>query len=188
MQKPKIVGILRVFLLLISIVACSGRWPFHPLVSQPSLLTPASLGQSVTLYNRVQYSDASGSEHFELVLAVDTQEIKLIIMGELGRRLVTASYDGMTLDVQEEPGRLAYQWGYRQLLLDLQFIFWPERAWLKSREQAHWRIETTGLQRRFFYKNRLYTSIDQQVDDTNEYRYYNAHLDYHLVVKTASVQ
>lgn len=189
MQKPKIVSILSVFLLLSSIVACSGRWLFPPLVSsQPGLLTPASLGQqSVTLYNRVQYSDVSGSEYFELVLAVDTQEIKLVIMGEFGQRLVTASYDGITLDVQEEQGSRPYKWAYKQLLLDFQLIFWPDTAWLKSREQAHWRLETAGLQRRFFYKNELYTSIDQQVD-TDEYQYYNAHLDYNLLVKSAPLQ
>jgi len=188
LQKPKIVSILSVFLLLSSIVACSGRWPFSPLVSsQPGLLTPASLGQSVTLYNRVQYSDVSGSEYFELVLAVDTQEIKLVIMGEFGQRLVTASYDGITLDVQEEQGSRPYKWAYKQLLLDFQLIFWPDTAWLKSREQAHWRLETAGLQRRFFYKNELYTSIDQQVD-TDEYQYYNARLDYNLLVKSAPLQ
>lgn len=139
------------------------------------------------MYNRVQYSDVSGSEHFELVLAVDTQKIKFVIMGEFGQRWVTASYDGMTLDVQEEPGRRAYKWGYRQLLLDLQFIFWPDTAWLKDDEQASWRIKTAGLQRQFFYKNKLYASINQQVG-TGEYRYYNAHLDYNLVVKAAQLQ
>lgn len=186
MQRHKIYRFFCLSLVLVAIIGCSGRWPFFSSTLEPVLAAPALVDKSISLYNIVHYRDVNVKEDFELVLVVDNKEIKMVIMGAFGQRLATVTYDAVNFDVKKEIGNRPFKFSYRQLLMDLQLIFWPETAW-SGEDDAHWRIETEGLQRRFYYENVLYGVVDYDGlrGESGNYRYFNEHLDYDLLIKAS---
>jgi Protein of unknown function (DUF3261) len=101
--------------------------PTRPTATSWPLLTPAALGSTKQV--RQVLRGAFGGRDFNLQCVVQVQADRLTIIGvtALGLRAFTINYDGRKLDEQRAP-QLPDFVSAKQLLNDLQLVFWPLNA------------------------------------------------------------
>ena len=99
-------------------------------VSAPELprlrMTPAALGQSVSLQQRLEFRIGGQSRVLDGLLEVDAEAVRLVVqaLGQPGVRLV---WDGERLEQRRAPWLPSAVRGER-VLDDLQFALWPAEA------------------------------------------------------------
>ena len=99
-------------------------------VSAPALprlrMTPAALGQSVSLQQRLEFRIGGQSRVLDGLLEVDAEAVRLVVqaLGQPGVRLV---WDGERLEQRRAPWLPSAVRGER-VLDDLQFALWPAEA------------------------------------------------------------
>lgn len=122
-------------LLIAALVLLASCASTPPLVMQDSswpLLSPVSLSQArqVTQLLRGDYNE--NSFNLRSVVTVDAQQLTVIGLTSVGLRAFTLKYDGNNLSEERAP-QVPATLQPRQLLNDLQLIFWPlsalQEAW-----------------------------------------------------------
>jgi hypothetical protein len=127
------VGIL--FAALAALGACAGNQRLssnHTSGAGLPLLPPESLGESrqISQLLRADYGDSFIS--LRCVVIIDAKALKIIGLTSYGLRAFTLSYDGQRLR-ESRSAQFPKALGSRQLLNDLQLVYWPlatlQQAW-----------------------------------------------------------
>jgi hypothetical protein len=107
-------------------------------------LSPASLGESISLQQRLTVQRDGRIDQLEAALEVDEESVHLIIL-VLGQRMLSLVFDGQAVETWRHPA-VPTQLRAEDVLEDLQLTLWPADA-IRSALPAHWRIEERGLRR-----------------------------------------
>jgi hypothetical protein len=107
-------------------------------------LTPAALGESISLQQRLDVEGQGRSAQLDVALEVDVARIDLVGLA-LGRRVLSLHYDGETLQSWRHPMWPA-QLRAEEVLENLQVTLWPVDA-IRQALPTGWSIEESGLRR-----------------------------------------
>jgi hypothetical protein len=107
-------------------------------------LSPASLGESISLQQRLTVQRGDRIDQLDAALEVDEESVHLIIL-MLGRRMLSLVFDGQAVETWRDPAVPA-QLRAEDVLEDLQLTLWPADA-IRSALPPRWRIEERGLRR-----------------------------------------
>nr|WP_225937007.1 DUF3261 domain-containing protein [Myxococcus sp. RHSTA-1-4] len=149
-------------LALLWLTACAAARPrpAAPEVSLPPLgLPPAALGASVGLSQRLSFAheaDPGGPRSLEALLEVDASALRLAGFA-LGQRVFTMQWDGTTLDEQRD-ARLPAQFQSRQVLRDIQLVYWPAGA-VRAALPPGWTLEEEPGRRALLQAGREWLSV-----------------------------
>jgi uncharacterized protein YbdZ (MbtH family) len=120
------------------LAACAGARVRAPAIALPPLqLSPASLGQSLALQQRLVFSYGSHRSTLDALLEADADEVRLAVQA-LGQTGVTLRWDGHALEQQRAPW-LPPQVRGERVLDDLQFALWPADA-VRAALPAGWTL------------------------------------------------
>lgn len=139
----RLIALASVCLLL---AACASRGPVaRAQVELPPLrLSPASLGKSLSLQQRLHFVFGAQQRDLDALLEADPGEVRLLVqaMGQSGVRL---SWDGKELHEQRAPWLPPAVRGER-VLDDLQFVLWPADA-IRAALPSGWMLEERNGER-----------------------------------------
>ena len=107
-------------------------------------LTPAALGESISLQQRLDIEGHGRSAHLDVALEVDAARIDLVGLA-LGQRVLSLRYDGETLQSWRHPMWPAQLRG-EEVLENLQLTLWPLDA-IRRALPMGWSIEERDLRR-----------------------------------------
>ncbi len=148
-----------VLLCLASCAAAPTR-PAAPAVSLPTLgLSPAAFGEAVSLAQRLSFAhdaDPEGPRTLEALLEIDASALRLAGF-VLHRRVFTMQWDGTALEEQRDP-HLPAQFQSRQVLRDVQLVYWPAEA-LRSALPPGWTLEETPGRRVLLEAGREWVTV-----------------------------
>ena len=107
-------------------------------------LSPAALGESISLQQRLDVEGQGRTAQLDVALEVDAAQINLVGLA-LGQRVLTLHYDGNTLQLWRHPMWPAQLRG-EEVLESLQLTLWPVDA-IRQALPVGWSIEESGLRR-----------------------------------------
>jgi hypothetical protein len=129
-------------LLVLTACATAPTRPPAPTVALPSLaLSPAAFGDAVSLSQRLSFAhdlDPGGPRTLEALLEIDVAALRLAGFA-LGQRVFTLRWDGAALDEERDP-HLPAQIQSRQVLRDVQLVYWPAEA-VRAALPPGWTLE-----------------------------------------------
>lgn len=118
--------IFAVAMLATMLAGCAHRPP-APKQALPTLqLSPASLGRTLSVQQRLHFAVGGQQRELDALLEVDPDELRLLVQA-LGQTGVRLQWDGRTLTQHRAPWLPAAVRGER-VLDDLQFALWPVDA------------------------------------------------------------
>ena len=120
-------------------------------------LTPAALGESISLQQRLDVEGHDRSAQLDVALEVDAARIDLVGLA-LGQRVLSLHYDGKTLQSWRHPMWPA-QLRAEEVLENLQLTLWPVDA-IRQALPMGWSIEESGLRRTIFHDGFVIMVID----------------------------
>jgi hypothetical protein len=120
-------------------------------------LTPAALGESISLQQRLNVEGHGRSAQLDVVFEVDLARIDLVGLA-LGHRVLSLSYDGKILQSWRHPMWPA-QLRAEEVLENLQLTLWPVDA-IRQALPVGWSIEERGLRRTIFHDGFAIMVID----------------------------
>jgi hypothetical protein len=120
-------------------------------------LTPAALGESISLQQRLDVDGHGRTAQLDVVLEVDAARIDLVGL-VLGQRVLSLSYDGKTLQSWRHPMWPAQLHG-EAMLENLQLTLWPVDA-IRQALPIGWSIEESGLRRTILQDGLAIMTID----------------------------
>ncbi len=129
------------FVMLLLLAACA-QLPPRAAVELPALrLSPASLGRSISLQQRLHFTFGAQQRDMDALLEADPAEVRLLVqaMGQSGVRL---SWDGKNLQQQRAQWLPPAVRGER-VLDDLQFALWPADA-IRAALPQGWTLDEQG--------------------------------------------
>jgi len=145
--------ILRLLPALLLIAGCAVAAPLRIGLRLP----PATLGESVSLQQRLTVERSGRVEQFDAALEVDEKKIQLIIL-MLNQRMLSVAFDGQTLETWRHPMVPAQLRG-EDVLEDLQLTLWPAAA-ISRALPNHWSIEESERQRVLSFDDQPVIRID----------------------------
>jgi hypothetical protein len=107
-------------------------------------LTPAALGESISLQQRLDVEGHGRSAQLDVALEVDAARIDLVGL-VLGRRVLSLHYDGLSLQSWRHP-MWPVQLRGEEVLENLQLTLWPVDA-IRQALPVGWSIEERDLRR-----------------------------------------
>ena len=107
-------------------------------------LSPAALGESISLQQRLDVEGQGRTAQLDVALEVDAAQINLVGLA-LGQRVLSLHYDGKTLQSWRHPMWPAQLRG-EEVLESLQLTLWPVDA-IRQALPVGWSIEESGLRR-----------------------------------------
>jgi len=120
------------------LAACAHR-PAASLQELPPLrLSPASLGQTISVQQRLHFSFGAQQRELDALLEVDAHEVRLLVLA-LGQSGVRLRWDGRELQQQRAPWLPPAVRGER-VLDDLQFVRWPAEA-IRAALPEGWQLQ-----------------------------------------------
>ncbi|OJT18132.1 hypothetical protein BO221_42350 [Archangium sp. Cb G35] len=147
---------------LLHLAACATTptRPAAPAVSLPVLeLSPAAFGETVSLAQNLSFAhdaDPEGPRSLEALLEIDTSALRLAGF-MLGRRVFTMQWDGTVLAEQRDP-HVPAQLQSRQVLRDVQLVYWPAEA-LRSALPPGWTLEESPGRRALLETGREWVTV-----------------------------
>lgn len=120
-------------------------------------LSPASLGQPLSLQQQIEVTGANQYHSLDAVLEVDAQRLTVVGMA-LGQRVLTLQFDGQQLQEQRHPLLPAQVQG-AEILSDLQLALWPADA-IRPQLPDGWHLDDSASQRVLYQGNQRITEID----------------------------
>ncbi len=137
------------------LAACASHGPVvRSQVELPPLrLSPAALGKSLSLQQRLHFAFGTQQRDLDALLETDPGEVRLLVqaMGQSGVRL---SWDGKELQEQRAPWLPPAVRGER-VLDDLQFVLWPADA-IRTALPSGWTLEERGGERSLQHGGRVW--------------------------------
>lgn len=101
-------------------------------------LSPASLGQELSVVQRMEVEVRRQARSFDAALEVDAAEVRLAVM-QLGQTIARLSWDGQQLTQSLAPG-----WpevvSSQSVLNDLQYVWWPAQR-IRGALPAGWSLD-----------------------------------------------
>ncbi|WP_137937803.1 DUF3261 domain-containing protein [Chitinivorax sp. B] len=120
-------------------------------------LSPASLGQPLSLQQQIEVTGTNQHHSLNAVLEVDTQHLTIVGMA-LGQRVLTLRFDGQQLQEQRHPLLPAQVQG-SEILNDLQLALWPADA-IRPHLPSGWHLDDSTSQRVLYQDNQRITEIN----------------------------
>lgn len=133
--------------LCLLLVGCSVQHPAAPTPPPARIglkLTPATLGQSLSLQQHLTVERAGHTNELDTVLEIDSQHLNLVGLA-FSQRVMTLHYDGKTLQTWRHP-RLPVQISGENVLEDIELTLWPTDA-IRKALPTGWSIEDGGKRR-----------------------------------------
>jgi hypothetical protein len=156
-------------------------------------LPPATLGAEISAYQQLHLQRDGDSHNLEIALDIRQQSLQMVVMTTLGRRLATLSYAQGQYHLKREPGA-PDTIPYRQLLADIQMIFWPLVALSTADGDGDdgWHFEQhfeQQQQRSAWYDGRLIARISTRDSWswTGAYQYHNQINGYQLSLQSVQL-
>jgi len=126
-----------VLMVVAMLAACASA--ARPALTAPALrLSPASLGRSIALQQRLAVTTQGRTHLFEVALEVDPQAVRMAVL-DLGQTVARLEWDGRHLKESRAPGWPDAVRGDR-ILGDLQLVHWPVEA-IRQALPAGWTLE-----------------------------------------------
>jgi hypothetical protein len=122
-------------------------------------LAPEQFGAEVSLAQRLSISraDSAATHTLEALLEIDAHSVRLAGFA-LNQRILTLHWDGQTL-LQTASPLLPAQVNARQVLRDIQLVYWPADS-LRAALPPGWRLLETPRQRQLWFGAQLALEID----------------------------
>ncbi|WP_245622529.1 DUF3261 domain-containing protein [Pseudoxanthomonas dokdonensis] len=173
------------FCLCVLLVGCATQAPPAPVAAADTLpplrLSPASLGRSLSLQQRLTFLADGRQRSVEALLEADPQQVQLLVlaMGQTGSRL---RWDGQTLQEQRAAWLPPQVQGAR-VLDDLQLSLWPAPA-IQAALPAGWQLQADGDHRVLSHDGQPRWTMQRLAADT--IRLDNLVQGYQLTIETAA--
>ena len=120
-------------------------------------LSPASLGESISLQQHFKVERDGRNDELDAALEVDAEHIELVGLA-LGQRVLTLHFDGKNVQTWRHV-MMPSQVRGEDVLDDLQLTLWPADA-IRQALPAGWRLEDNGLRRTLLSDDVPVTVID----------------------------
>ncbi len=174
---------IRNLLLSALLAACATKAPAPLPARLGLLLSPADLGQSISLQQHLKVERNGRIEELDAALEVDDGHLQLVGLA-FGQRVLSLDYDGKKLDSWRHV-MLPQQVHAEDVLEDIQLTLWP-LAVIRAALPPGWRIEDSALRRELFLDDQLvclvdYTSMPRW---TGTVRLENLRFHYVLVIQS----
>lgn len=162
--------------------------PFDTAQRNFQLLPPDTLERSATILLRLDSNQGDASHHWEAVLNVDAEQIYLVILGPLGQRLATLSFDGQLLTA-DRGDPIPINMSLKKLLGELQMIFWPLAVLNTGEGNRDWYFEEETNIRHVYYQQQLVAEIHRHSSSrwSGEFDYISRISNYHLSVRSSQL-
>ncbi|WP_184035409.1 DUF3261 domain-containing protein [Chitinivorax tropicus] len=147
-------------------------------------LAPATLGQALSLQQRVTV-DRDGQQHtLDAVLEVDHDQLTLVGMA-LGQRVLTLHHDGTQLHSHTHP-LLPSQVQAADILSDLQLALWPAARIVEALPTG-WRLDATPTTRTLFQGQQRVAEIHYTAQPPwlGRIELHNLRYEYQLTIESA---
>ncbi|HEV2613441.1 MAG TPA: DUF3261 domain-containing protein [Gammaproteobacteria bacterium] len=174
MQRIRLllISVLALFLTLL-LTACATVHPVNN--TEPEhiglLLSPASLGKSISLQQHMTVTGGGKTHELDTVLEIDPQQLNLVGL-LFGRRFMTIHYDGKTLTTWKDP-HVPAQINSQSILEDIELTLWPINI-LHQSLPFDWHIQQYHHYRMLYQNHMLIEKIDYLKNNTviiHNYRY-----------------
>ena len=148
-------------------------------------LTPAALGQSISLQQRLDVEGQGRTAQLDVALEIDAARINLVGLA-LGQRVLSLHYDGKTLQSWRHPMWPAQLRG-EEVLESLQLTLWPVDA-IRQALPVGWSIEESGLRRTILQDGLAIMVIDYSGLPlwSGKVEVTNLQFNYHITVRSVS--
>ena len=164
-------------------VGCAG--PVHQPGRVGLKLSPATLGESISLQQHLTVDRNGTSDELDIALEVDRQRLDLVGL-VLGQRVLTLSYDGQILNSWRHP---LFPAAVRSedILEDLQLVLWPADA-VREALPGGWRIEENSRRRTLLAREIPVTVISYSAELrwSGDIELVNLRYHYRLIIQSAS--
>jgi hypothetical protein len=107
-------------------------------------LSPASLGESISLQQRLTVQRDDRMDQLDAALEIDAESVHLVIM-MLGQRMLSLVFNGQAVETWRHPAVPSLLQA-EDVLDDLQLTLWPLEV-IRSALPQGWSIEERGLRR-----------------------------------------
>jgi Protein of unknown function (DUF3261) len=148
-------------------------------------LSPAALGESISLQQHLTVDRNGTSDELDIALEVDRQRLDLVGL-VLGQRVLTLSYDGQILNSWRHP---LFPAAVRSedILEDLQLILWPADA-VRKALPGGWRIEENSRRRTLLAGDMTVTVINYSAEPrwSGDIELVNLRYHYRLIIQSVS--
>jgi hypothetical protein len=167
------------------LAACATTPPQTPAPARLRLrLAPSALGASISLQQQLHVVREGRTDDLEAALEVDAAQLNLVGLA-MGQRVMTLSYDGVTLNTWRH-ALLPKQVQGEDVLEDIQLTYWPTDA-IRAALPAGWTIDDDGMQRRLWAGGELMARIDYSANPRWEGPVILDNLRYHYRLTIQSV-
>jgi hypothetical protein len=146
-------------------------------------LSPAALGESISVQQRLNVKGQGHDGELDTVLEVDPGRVDLIGLA-FGQKVFSLHYDGKTLRSWRHPMWPA-QLRAEDVLEDLQLTLWPVGA-IRQVLPTGWRIEESGLRRTLLQNDLPMMVIDYSGSPpwNGKVEVANLHFNYRLTIQS----
>jgi hypothetical protein len=148
-------------------------------------LSPATLGESISLQQHLTVDWNGTSDELDIALEVDRQRLDLVGL-VLGQRVLTLSYDGQILNSWRHP-LLPAAVRSEDILEDLQLVLWPADA-VREALPGGWRIEENSRRRTLLAGEMPVTVINYNAEPRwiGDIELVNLRYHYRLIIQSAA--
>src|SRR5262249_48600490 len=148
-------------------------------------LSPATLGESISLQQHLTVDWNGSSDELDIALEVDRERLDLVGL-VLGQRVLTLSYDGQIVNSWRHP---LFPAAVRSedILEDLQLVLWPADV-VREALPGGWRIEESSRRRTLLAGEMPVTVIDYTSEPrwSGDIELMNLRYHYRLIIQSAS--
>jgi hypothetical protein len=159
--------------------------PAHPPGRLGLKLSPAALGESISLQQHLTVERNGRVDELDTALEVDSERLDLVGLA-FGQRVLTLHYDGEILTTWRHPMFPVVVQG-EDVLEDLQLILWPVSD-IRQSLPAGWRIEEQGLRRTLLARETPVAVIDYSGERrwSGKVELSNLRYHYRLIIQSVS--
>jgi hypothetical protein len=147
-------------------------------------LSPASLGTSISLQQRLAVEREGRVDYLEGALEIDERHLSMIGLA-LGQRVMSLEYDGRELKSWRH-ALLPSQVRAEDVLEDIQLTYWPADA-IRAALPAGWSVKDEGMRRTLWSNNTKVMEIDYSAEPrwNGKVLLTNLRYEYQLTIQSA---
>jgi len=157
-------------------------------VPEFELSHPAKLMENIGAIQKVNISANGHDYHYEGLVEISPDSIKVLLLHPWGQRIATLNYDGSEFWVVRERGA-SVKLPFRRMLGVMQQIFWPERTVAKQQGDAVWRVIDTEHMREIYYNHQLtgIVEYDRERSWTSNVIYWDIPYNYRVTINSVQL-